>query len=395
MSASKSHVSRICLLAVGLATVAGATVGVARPASSKDQNMLVYIGTYTNAKSKGIYAFRMDPNTGSLTPVGLVAETPSPSYLAFSPNHKYLIAANELSEFRGEKAGAVTSFSINPETGKLTQLSQQSSKGDGPCHVWVDHTGKAALVANYGGGNVAVLPIHPDGKLSPASAFVQHKGTSANPQRQEGPHAHCFMVSPDNKYALAADLGLDKVLVYHFDAAKGTLSPNDPPAGVVKPGSGPRHTVFHPNSKYLYVINEMGLTVTGFNYDAAKGALKEFQTLSTLPAGTTGKDFSTAELRVHPSGKFLYGTNRGHHSIAIYTINPSNGHLTFVGVQPAGVKTPRGMAIDPSGKFMIAAGQDSDNLTVFRIDQTTGKLTQVGGPIPTPTPVDVEFLPNG
>jgi 6-phosphogluconolactonase len=390
MPASKS---RICLLAVGLAAVAGVTAGAARPASSKDQNMLVYIGTYTNAKSKGIYAFRMDPNTGHLTPVGLVAETPSPSYLAFSPNHKYLVAANEVSSFGGEKAGAVSSFSINADTGKLTQLSQQSSKGDGPCHIWVDNTGKSVFVANYGAGSIAALPLGADGKLSPASAFVQHKGTSVNPQRQEGPHAHCVMTSPDNKFLLAADLGLDKVLVYHLDPVKGTLTPNDPPAGTLKPGSGPRHIAFYPSGKYAYVINEMGMTVTAFNYDAKKGTLKEFQSLSTVAPGTTGKDFSTAELRMHPSGKFLYGTNRGHHSIAIYSIDQNNGHLTFVAAQPSGVKTPRGMGIDPSGKFLIAAGQDSDNLTVFRIDQTTGKLTQVGGPIPTPSPVDVEFLP--
>jgi 6-phosphogluconolactonase len=355
--------------------------------------MLVYIGTYTNAKSKGIYAFRMDPNTGHLTSVGLVAETPSPSYLAFSPNHKYLVAANEVSNFGGAKAGAVSSFAINPDTGKLTQLSQQSSKGDGPCHVWVDNTGKSVFVANYGAGSIAALPLAADGKLSPASAFVQHKGTSVNPQRQEGPHAHCVMTSPDNKFLLAADLGLDKILVYHLDPVKGTLTPNDPPAGTLKPGSGPRHIAFSPNGKYAYVINEMGMTVTAFNYDAKKGTLKEFQNLSTVAPGTTGKDFSTAELRMHPSGKFLYGTNRGHHSIVLYTVDPSNGHLKFVSAQSAGVKTPRGMGIDPSGKFLIAAGQDSDNLTVFRIDQSTGKLTQVGGPISTPSPVDVEFLP--
>lgn len=390
---SPSRLSRICLLAVGLVAVAGATVGAARPASSKDQNMLVYIGTYTNAKSKGIYAFRLDSATGKLTPVGLVAETPSPSYLAISPNHKYLVAANEVSNFGGEKAGAVTSFSINPDTGKLTQLSQQSSRGDGPCHIWVDNTGKSVLVANYGAGNIAALPLHADGKLSPSSAFVQHKGTSVDASRQEGPHAHCILTSPDNKFVLAADLGLDKVLVYHLDPVKGTLTPNNPPAGTVKPGSGPRHIAFHPGGRYAYVINEMGLTVTAFNYDAAKGTLKEFQSLSTLPAGVTGKDFSTAELRMHPSGKFLYGTNRGHHSIAIYSIDQSNGHLTFVGAQSSGVKTPRGMGIDPTGKFLIAGGQDSDNLTVFRIDGTTGKLTQVGAPVPTPTPVDVTFLP--
>lgn len=389
MSITKIRLSRAAIAALGLLAVSAAAP---RPAASKDGKMLVYIGTYTNAKSKGIYAFRMDA-TGTLTPVGLVAETPSPSFLAIHPNHKYLYAANEVSTFEGARSGAVSAFAIDPASGKLTLLNQKASRGDGPCYVVVDHTGKDVLVANYGGGNIAVLPVGSDGKLSDASAFVQHKGTSVNAQRQEAPHAHSFNVSPDNKYAFAADLGLDKILVYHFDAAKGTLTPNNPPAGVVKPGSGPRHFAFHPSGRYAYVINEMAMTVTGFNYDAKKGTLTEMQSISTLPAGTTGSNLSTAEVQVHPSGKFLYGSNRGHHSIAMYSIDPANGQLTHLGNQSTQGKTPRNFGIDPSGKFLIAANQDSDSLMVFRIDQKTGKLEPTGQTVEVPTPVCVKFLP--
>ncbi|MGV3724124.1 MAG: lactonase family protein [Actinomycetota bacterium] len=354
--------------------------------------MLVFIGTYTNAKSKGIYAFRMDGATGALTPIGLVAETASPSFLAIHPNRKFLYAANEVESFGGEKAGAVTAFAIDAATGKLTALNQQSSRGAAPCHLVVDKSGKSLLVANYTGGNVAVLPVGADGKLGPASGFVQHQGKSVDAGRQEGPHAHSFNLSPDNRFAFAADLGLDKVLIYRFDAAKSSITPNEPAAGVVPPGSGPRHFAFHPSGRYAYVINEMKSTVTVFDYEGSKGALRAKQTLSTLPAGFTGNT-STAEVQVHPSGRFLYGSNRGHDSIAIFAIDPTNGQLTHLGNESTQGKTPRNFGIDPTGNFLIAANQGSDSLVVFRIDQKTGKLQPTGVKVEAPVPVCVKFLP--
>ena len=351
----------------------------------------VYVGTYTGAKSKGIYLFEMDPATGETTPPRVVAETPNPTFLAIHPNGKYLYAANEVGKFGNEDAGFVSAFAIDAKTGGLTPLNQQSSKGTGPCHLVVDREGKNILVANYGGGNVAVLPIGRDGKLAPATAFIQHKGSSVDQGRQEGPHAHSINVAPDNRYAFAADLGLDKVLVYRFDAGKGTLVANDPPAGVVAPGSGPRHFAFHPSGKYAYVINEMLCTVTTFSYDAKTGALKELQTIATLPNPVPGN--STAEIVAHPSGKFLYGSNRGHNSIAMFAIDPKTGLLTAMGHEPTQGKMPRNFAVDPTGVYLLAENQDSDTIVFFKIDPNTGKLTPTGKTVSVPVPVCVKFLP--
>jgi 6-phosphogluconolactonase len=356
------------------------------------QTLWVYVGTYTSGKSKGIYLFHLDLATGKLAPEGLVAECESPSFLAIHPNHRFLYAVNEVSNFGGMNSGAVSAFAIEPKSGHLTRLNQQSSRGAGPCHLSVDHQGKDVLVANYGSGSVAVLPIQPDGRLGPATAFIQHEGKSANPQRQEGPHAHSINVDATNRFAFAADLGLDKILVYRFDAARGTLTPNDPAAATIDPGSGPRHFAFHPNGRFAYVINEMGSTVTALAYDAAKGTLKPLQTLSTLPEGFTGNS-STAEVQVHPSGKFLYGSNRGHDSIAIFKIDPDTGRLTPAGHQSTQGKTPRNFGIDPTGQYLLAANQDSDTIVVFRIDPATGALAPTGQVVEAPKPVCVKFLP--
>src|SRR6266849_5160891 len=241
---------------------------------SQKREYLAYIGTYTGKNSKGIYAFRLDSSTGKLMPLGLAAESTSPSFLAVHPNHQYLYAVGEVNEFGGQKGGAVSAFSIDHKTGKLTLLNQASSRGTGPCHLSVDKTGKSVLIANYDGGSVAVLPVSADGRLREASAFIQHTGSSVNKERQEAPHAHCIFPSPDNRFALAADLGLDEVVVYHFDAARGSVTPNDPPFGKTPPGSGPRHFAFHPNGRLVYVINEIKCTVSTFSYEPARGALK-------------------------------------------------------------------------------------------------------------------------
>ncbi len=363
-----------------------------KPASSERQ-MLVYVGTYTGPKSKGIYLLRLDLDTGAVTSLGLAAQATNPSFLAIHPNHRFLYAVGEISDFSGKKSGAVSAFAIQPKSGKLRLLNQEPSEGAGPCHLVVDRSGKSVLVANYGGGSVAVLPIRKDGHLGEATAFVQHKGSSVNPQRQEGPHAHSINVDSTNRFAVAADLGLDKLFVYRFDPAKGMLAANDPPWVSVKPGAGPRHFAFHPTGRFAYVINEMHCTVTAFAYDADRGVLKELQTISTLP-GDVEEGYSTAEVQVHPSGKFLYGSNRGHDSIAVFAIDQETGKLSLVEHQPTQGKTPRNFGIDPTGTYLLAANQDSGTIVVFHIDPKKGKLKAAGEPVEVPTPVCVRFLPT-
>lgn len=353
---------------------------------------LVYVGTYTGPKSKGIYVCRMDVATGKLTPLEAAAETPSPSFLAIDPKHRFLYAANEVDHFDGKPAGAVTAFSIDAQTGKLTQLNQRSSMGSGPCHLIVDQKGRNVLVANYGSGSVAALPIQPDGRLGESTAFIQHAGKSVNPGRQDGPHAHCLALDAADRFALACDLGLDKVLVYRFDSKHGTLIANDPTSTPLKPGAGPRHIAFAPNGRHAYVINELDSTVTAFAYDTKRGALNELQTISTLPEGFKGGNYP-AEIAVHPSGKFLYGSNRGHDSIAVFAIDPKKGTLTAVQHQSTLGKIPRNFAIDPGGKFLLAANQNSDNIVVFSIDANTGRLTPTGQELPVPSPVCIVFTP--
>jgi 6-phosphogluconolactonase len=311
-----------------------------QPASAK--KALVYIGTYTNGKSRGIYLFHMDLATGKLEEAS-VTPSDNPSYVATDPAQRFLFAVGETDKFEGKKAGSVSAFSLDPTSGTLSRLNEESSGGEAPCHLMVDHTGKNLLVANYTGGSVEVLPIGSDGHLHPASAFVQHKGSGANPQRQEHAHAHGIAISPDNRFALVADLGLDRIYVYRFDAEHGTITPNDPPWLATAAGAGPRHLAFHPNGKFVYAINELNSTVALMSYDAEHGRLESLQTISTLPADAKlpkGGN-SCAELEIHPSGRFLYGSNRGHDSIAIFSIDPATGRLTPIGDQPRRPYSPR------------------------------------------------------
>jgi 6-phosphogluconolactonase len=351
----------------------------------------VYIGTYTGKESKGIYAYRFDSRTGRVSSLGLAAETENPSWLTVHPNRRFLYAANETGNYQGAKSGAVSAFAIDRETGKLTFLNQVASRGADPCHATVDQTGKNLLVANYSSGNIAVFRLLDDGRLGEASAFVQHTGSSVNPERQEGPHAHSIEPSPDNRFVLNADLGLDELLVYRFDAAEGTLTPNDPPFAKLNPGAGPRHFAFHPNGKFVYVISEMQSTVTAFAYDAARGSLRELQTLSTLPKDFSGES-TTAEIRVDDSGRFLYGSNRGHDSIAVFSIDTAQGTLTPVEIVSTGGKEPRNFEIDPTGKYLFAANQNSDSVVIFRIDAKTGRLSPSGQEFQVPSPVCVTFV---
>ena len=353
-----------------------------------EENLRAYVGTYTNAKSKGIYVFRFDPASGKAGPVELAAEVRSPSFLAIHPARRFLYAVNE-SGGSGKGGGAVSAFAIDEGSGKLSLIDEEPSGGDGPCHIAVDAAGKNVLIANYGGGSVAAFPLSSDGKLGPAGAFIQHQGSSVNPGRQKGPHAHAIVLDAKNRFALTADLGLDKVLVYRFDPAKGSLEAAGEAA--LKPGAGPRHLAFHPDGRRVYVINELSSTLTAFRYDAERGALADIGTVSTLPEGHSGRN-STAEIVVHPSGKFVYGSNRGHDSIAVFALDAESGMPRPVEHRPTGGKTPRNFTVDASGRWLLAANQDSDTITVFRIDPSTGKLSGEGGPIEAPTPVCIELV---
>jgi 6-phosphogluconolactonase len=354
---------------------------------------LFYVGTYTEegSKSKGIYAYRYDAATGDVTSLGLAAETTNPSFVAPHPNGKFLYAVNEVGNYKGPNSGGVSAFSIDHATGKLTFLNEVASRGADPCYITVDPTGKFVLVANYTGGSVAVFPVLADGKLGEASSFVQHTGHGPNAARQEGPHAHSIDLSPDNRFAMVDDLGLDQVLVYKFDSAKGTLTPNDPPFVKVDAGAGPRHFALHPTGKFAYVISEMGHTVTVFSNDAANGRLQVLQTIPTMPADFKGRN-DDAEIVVHPSGKFVYASNRGDDSIVIYAIDASKGTLVQVGRVPTGGKEPRNFEIDPTGALLFAENQNSNNIVIFRIDQKTGQLTPTGKVLDVASPVCIRFL---
>jgi 6-phosphogluconolactonase len=355
-------------------------------------SMLVYIGTYTGSKSQGIYVSRFDPTTGSLSQPELAAEAKNASFLALHPDRRLLYAVGEVDTFGGKQAGSVSAFRIDSKSGKLDLLNQQPSGGTGPCHLAVDAAGKCILVANYGSGSIAALPIQAGGKLGEPSAIIQHQGSSLNPQRQTGPHAHFITSDPANRFVLACDLGLDKVLVYRFDPAKAALQPNEPASISLKAGAGPRHLAFHPNGRLAYVINEMGSTLTVFAYDAKRGALRELQSLSTLPGSFKGNN-TCAEVQIHPSGKFVYASNRGHDSIALFGVEPETGKLIELGHQSTGGKTPRHFALDPAGKWLLAENQDSDTIVVFRVDSQTGKLTATGSPLHVGAPVCVLFVP--
>lgn len=355
------------------------------------KSYFIYVGTYTGPLSKGIYVLRFEPGSGKWSAPELAVETSNPSFLAIDPSRHFLYAANENSHYKGERSGSVSAFGIDRRTGKLTLLNEVSTRGAGPCYVALDRTGKYVLVANYDGGNVAVFPVLPDGRLAEASAVVEHAGHGPNPERQEGPHAHQIDVTPDNRFAIVSDLGLDKLFVYHFNVGKGTLTANDPAFALAVPGAGPRHFVFDPSGKFVYVINEMGGTVTAFAYDRARATLASFQTITTLTADFRGENTS-AEIAIHPSGKFLYGSNRGADALAVLAVEPAKGALKLVESVSTSGKTPRSFAIDPTGKYLLAANQDSNQIVVFAIDSATGRLTATGQTIDVPSPVCIKFL---
>ena len=350
---------------------------------------LVYIGTYTGRQglpSKGIYAFRFDDTSGALTPVGLVAETPSPSFLIASSNGRFVFAVNELQSFGGEASGSATSFTVDPATSKLAEINVQPTRGAGPCHLTLDRTGRYLAVANYGGGNYALLPVGVDGRLQPPMTVV---AGARSENAAAKPLGHMVAFDAENRFLLTADKGLNRMLIFRFDALMGQLTPNEPPSAPLPPGSGPRHFAFHPNGRWLFTINEQGATITTFSWDAKAGSLQPTSSVPTRPATvTTG---STAEIAVHPTGSFVYGSNRGHDSIAVFSVG-DNGALTLVEYEPTRGRTPRNFAIDPSGRWLIAANERSDTLAVFSIDQTSGSLSPVGPLASVGAPVSVLFM---
>lgn len=352
--------------------------------------MHVYFGTYTQDRSDGIFQGRLNRETGELTIVDGFGGVTNPSFLALHPSGEYLYAVAEA----GRDDGA-TAFAIDPSTGGLTRLNTQTTPGRGACHIGLDPAGTVAVVSYYGSGSIASFPVREDGSLGPAASNIQHEGSSVDPKRQQGPHAHSTQVTADGEFAVTADLGLDQLLVYRVDAATGKLAPHDPPAFDLHPGAGPRHFAFHPTLPTVYIINELDATITAARFDAEAGALEALQSISTLPDDyPEGDRRSTAEVVVHPNGKYLYGSNRGHDSLVIYAIDPTDGTLSLVGFQPSGGEEPRNFNLDPSGRWLIACNQNSDDVQVFAVDGETGLLSPVGDPVSVPRPVCVKFLPG-
>jgi 6-phosphogluconolactonase len=360
--------------------------------TTQSHQFLIYIGTYTTGASEGIYVYRFDTSTGAMEHLSTTIGVENPSFLAIDPGGRYLYSVSKVADGSGQPTGAVYAFSIDQATGELAHLNHQSSGGAGPCHVSVDYTGRFVLVANYGSGSVAMLPIQSDGSLGEAAGFVQHGGSSVNPARQEGPHAHSIIVDPANRYAFAPDLGLDKVLIYRLDLDRGRLVPNNEPWGRTAPGAGPRHFDFHPNRKYAYVINELNSTFTAYGYDESNGALTEIQSISTLPEEFAGTNLC-ADVHVHPSGRFVYGSNRGHDSIVVCGIDQATGKLTYIDCESTQGRSPRNFALDPAGDFLLAANQDSDTVVTFRIAHETGGLEPTGHVAQVPTPVCLKLIP--
>ncbi len=357
----------------------------------------VYVGTYTKpedhvlGQGAGIYVYHMDPATGALTLDSVATEPVNPSFLALDPQRRFLYATSEVMTFEGQPGGAVYAYAIDPETGRLTFLNRQPSLGEATCHLSVDRTGRFVLVANYMGGSVAVLPVLEDGRLGPVTDFVQHEGSSVNPERQEAPHPHSIFLDAAERFAFVPDLGLDKVMIYRFDAARGTLTPAETPWVSVQPGAGPRHFAFHPQGRFAYVLNELDATMTAFSYDPATGALTTLQTLDVQPDDEAALR-SGADVHVAPSGRFVYGSLRGPDCIVSLAIDEATGQLTRLGHTSTQGQTPRNFALDPSGTLLLAANQDSHTIVTFRIDAQTGALTPTGRVTDVPSPACVKVV---
>lgn len=394
MSMSKRLFRTFLLSAIGVLWTVSAI------AQNSPKHYILYVGTYTTGDSKGIYAYRYDAEAGKLQSLGLAAATENPSFLAVDAKNEHLYAVNETGNYKGKASGGVTAFSIDRKTAKLSQLDQVASHGADPCYISLDRSGKYLLVANYTGGTVAVLPILADGRLGEASSVLPDEGTlGPNKERQEKPHAHWIQATAHNRFVYVSDLGLDRVLIYKFDAAKGTLSRGAPSgdkkdffSAKLAPGTGPRHVAFSANSNFMYVLGEMDATVTVFANDA-KETYRSIQKISSLPANFSGEN-TAAEIAIHPNGKFLYTSNRGADSIAEFSIDQQSGKLTLLGQISTFGKEPRHFTLDPSGKRLLVANQNSSNIVEYAVDESTGKLSKIGGEVSVPSPVCLVFVPG-
>jgi 6-phosphogluconolactonase len=351
---------------------------------------VVFVSAFKSGDEGAIYAYRFDSNNGQLQPLHQTKDVENPFFLVISPDGKFLYSI-DAKHFGGDENEFVASFAVQGHTGKLKKLNRQSARGTASCYLDIDATGKTVVVANYSTGSVAALPVQDDGSLDQASSFVQHSGSSVDPKRQKGPNAHSIVVSPDNRFALAADLGIDKILIYRLGSDSAKLTANQTqPFVALPPGSGPRHLTFHPNGKRMYVINELKNTVTFFDYAADTGTLTQRQTIATLPTDFSGTSH-TADLKITPDGKFLYGTNRGHDSIAIFRI-ADDGHLSLVSIEPSLGKGPQNLLITPNGRWLLCANMPGNNVVVFAIDAHTGGLKAAGDPVSIPMPSCIRWL---
>jgi len=384
-----NSLSRRQFLQTGGVGLFGAFVSRAEAWSKQPRELTLYVGTYTSGKSEGIYGYRMDRVSGALTRFNAFKSV-NPSFLTIDRSKRYLYAVNEVGEYAGKPGGGVSAFAIDPLTANLRLLNEQATQGADPCYLTIDSRRRALLVANYTGGNISVLPVRSDGTLGMVIDLEQHQGSSVKEQ-QKGPHAHCVILDRSERYALAADLGIDKVMIYSFDRSNDKLTPATQPWVQLQPGAGPRHLTFHPNGKYLYVISELDSTLTAFRYTELNGTLSQIETVSTLPSDFTGVSYC-ADVHVSPSGKFLYGSNRGHNSIVVFEIDPRIGKLSLVQHVSTQGSWPRNFTLDPAGRFLLVANQRTDNVVIFSIDLRSGQLTPTGVTEQIPSPVCLKFL---
>lgn len=396
----RSFLSAAAAGALGLRAVRSCAPGAGSGGGAGDEDRVLFVGTYTTGdRSKGIYRLRMARDSGALHGLDAVAATENPSFLVPAPDGRALYAVNEVAQYEGQPTGAVSAFARDRATGALTLLGRRPSAGAAPCYLALDRRARFLFVANYTGGSVAVLPIGADGGVGDATAVVRHAGSGADPKRQGAPHAHCIVPDPSNRFVLVADLGLDRVLVYRFDERAGTLSPAPAAQGTLAPGAGPRHLVFHPGGRALYVANELDSTVTTFRYDPDTGALDALQTISTLgapiPGAPSAPRNAPADVHVHPSGRFLYLSNRGQDGIAAFAIDPATATLRPLQHVSTEGAWPRNFALDPSGRFLLVANQRSDAIVVLRVDVDSGRLASTGQRIEIPAPSCIRFLDEG
>ena len=388
---SRRYFLQLTTLALaGLPLLAGC--GAGRQPASSGPGYLLYVGTYAGAEAESVFLYRLGPD-GTLTRLRADKAGPNPSFIALDPRHRYLYAANEVGQFEGAASGFVSAFAIDQQTGQLTPRGRQASGGADPCYLSLSPGSRAALVANYSGGSVALLPLAPDGQLGPATATDQHQGTGPNQARQEKAHAHCIIPDPAGRFAFAVDLGTDQVLGYRLGAAREPLKPLAAPAFAARPGVGPRHLTFHPNGHWAYLANELTSTVTALRYAAAAGSFTEINTLSALPAGFAAPN-TAADIHVAPNGRFVYSSNRGHNSLAVFSVAPTDGHLTLRQTVSTQGQTPRNFALSPDGRLLLVANQNSDSIVTFFVDASTGQLTATGHAAAVPKPVCLQVIPD-